>query len=208
MAFAILEQDVTAETVMDAPELYMETMLESRRTFFLGLARWLLEALWHSIMTYVLPVFALSSAEANGKMIGLDAAGVAIYTAVILTVNLKVVVRTQHWTGFNAFFIFFVSMLLWFPFLFACSMLWQWYELLPDMSGVADRLFGTPAFWLSAVIGAPLISILLDVVLVAFQNRFLPSDNRIFQEKTAHKASEDADAQVAPGGHAQQQPQL
>ncbi|GMH43083.1 hypothetical protein BSKO_11005 [Bryopsis sp. KO-2023] len=201
MAFAILEQDVKADTVMKAPELYMETMLESRKTFFLGLGRWLMEAVWHSVLTYVLPVFALSSAEANGKMIGLDAAGVAIYTAVIMTVNLKVVVRTQHWTAISAFMIFFISIFLWFPFVAACSYLWEWYGILPDMSGVAARLFNTPSFWLSAVIGAPLISILLDVVLIAFQNRFLPGDHRIYQEKTARADlpdTERSDSSLAP----------
>lgn len=52
--------------------------------------RWLFEALWHSLLTFWLPLYTLSSASENGKIVGLDGAGVAIYTAVIVTVNLKV----------------------------------------------------------------------------------------------------------------------
>lgn len=74
-----------------------------------------------------------------------------------------------------------ISIGMWFPFMYICSLLWQWWGLLPDMAGVAQRLFSVPAFWLSAVVGAPMFSILLDFSVMVFEDQFRPSDTRIYQ---------------------------
>lgn len=182
IGFAILEQDVTADTVISAPKLYGETMRANRRLFFKDLARWLLEGIWHSIVAFLLPLYALCNSAPNGKMIGIDEMGVAVYTAVIVLVNLKIALRTQHWTNVNVIFVFLISIALWFPFLLTCSYVWKWYGYLPEMSGVAIRLFDIPSFWLSAVIAAPICGMFLDATLVAFENRFWPKDVRIYQE--------------------------
>eukprot|EP00803_Ostreobium_quekettii_P001400 evm.model.scf_456.4 EVM.evm.TU.scf_456.4 scf_456:36480-52102(+) len=188
IAFAILEKDVQAETVMAAPELYMEAMRSDWRSFFKSLSRWLFYALVHSVITFVWPIYALDWPERDGKLVGLNAAGVAVYTAVIITVNLKVAVRTHHWTVINGIVIWGISIGVWFPFMYVCSLLWQWWELLPDMSGVAQRLFSVPAFWLSAVVGAPMFSILLDFSVMVFEDQFRPSDTRIYQEREQKRA--------------------
>lgn len=93
----------------------------------------------------------------------------------------QVAIRTHHWTIVNAIVIWGISIGLWFPFMLICSFLWQWWELLPDMSGVAQRLFAVPAFWLSAVVGAPAIAVLFDFSVMVFEDQFRPSDARIFQ---------------------------
>ena len=93
----------------------------------------------------------------------------------------QVAIRTHHWTLLNAVVIWGVSIGLWFPFMLLCSFLWQWWELLPDMSGVAQRLFAVPAFWLSAVVGAPAMAVLFDFSIMAFEDQFHPGDARIFQ---------------------------
>ncbi|CAD7702859.1 unnamed protein product [Ostreobium quekettii] len=183
IAYAILEKDVQAETMMATPELYMEAMRSDWRSFFRSLSSWLFYALVHSIIVFLWPMYALVWPEPDGKLLGLNAAGVAVYTAVIITVNLKVAVRTHHWTALNALVIWGISIGMWFPFMYVCSLLWQWWEVLPDMAGVAQRLFSVPAFWLSAVIGAPMFSILLDFSMMAFEDQFRPSDTRIFQER-------------------------
>eukprot|EP00210_Caulerpa_lentillifera_P009522 g9080.t2 len=182
IGFAILEQDVLPETVLQAPRLYGETMLSNRLVFFKSLGRWLLEGIWHSIVAFGVPLWALRVATPNGKMLGLDETGVAVYTTVILLVNLKIALRTHHWTWINAVFIFLISIGLWFPFVFLCSFAWDWYGYLPEMAGVAERLFGVPSFWISAVIAAPVLGMFIDATLVAFENRFWPCDYRIYQE--------------------------
>jgi len=98
MGFAILEQDVRAETVIGEPKLYRETMRASRRKFFLDLTRWLGEGIWHSVVAFLLPLYALQSAEQHGKMVGIDEVGVAIYTSVIILVNLKIAVSAPSWS--------------------------------------------------------------------------------------------------------------
>ncbi len=45
-------QDVKAEVVAEHPRLYAETMRETRTSFFLNTARWLLEAVWHSAVGF------------------------------------------------------------------------------------------------------------------------------------------------------------
>ena len=95
MGFAILEQDVLANTVIAAPKLYGETMRSNRNKFFKALGRWLIEGIWHSIIAFALPLYALHAAEAHGKMVGMDETGVSVYTAVIILVNLKIAVRSS-----------------------------------------------------------------------------------------------------------------
>lgn len=94
MAFAIFEQDVKPEAMYAAPRLYGETMHANRKRFFKDLTRWLIEGIWHSIVAFVFPLYALQGAEVHGKMVGIDETGIAIYTAVIILVNLKIAVRT------------------------------------------------------------------------------------------------------------------
>jgi len=194
IGFAILEQDVTATTVISAPKLYGETMRTNRRKFFKDLARWLIEGVWHSVVAFLLPLYALCNAAPNGKMIGIDEMGVAVYTAVIVLVNLKIALRTQHWTKVNVIFVFLISIALWFPFLLGLSYVWKWYGYLPEMSGVAMRLFDIPSFWLSAVIAAPICGMFLDSTLVAFENRFWPKDVRIYQEREHKGMLPDSDS--------------
>lgn len=45
-------QDVKAEVVAEHPRLYAETMRETRASFFLNTARWLLESVWHSAVGF------------------------------------------------------------------------------------------------------------------------------------------------------------
>ena len=92
MGFAILEQDVTSETVNTAPKIFGETMRTDRKRFFKDLTRWLLEGIWHSVIAFLLPLYSLCAAESNGKMVGIDEMGVSVYTAVIILVNLKIAV--------------------------------------------------------------------------------------------------------------------
>ena len=89
MAYAILEKDVQTDAMTTAPELYAETMKANWRTFFRSLSCWLSHALVHSMITFALPLYALNQPEPDGKLLGLNAAGVAIYTSIIVTVNLK-----------------------------------------------------------------------------------------------------------------------
>eukprot|EP00210_Caulerpa_lentillifera_P009184 g8756.t1 len=183
ISFAILEQDVLSKTVLVAPKLYRETMDSNRVVFFKHLGQWLLEGLWHSIVAFGVPLWALSVPVANGKLLGLDETGVAVYTSVILLVNLKIALRTQHWTWINSIFVFVISIGFWFPFVLTCSFIWEWYEILPEMSGVAQRLFQIPNFWISSIVVAPILGLFLDSTLIAFENRFWPSDSRIYQER-------------------------
>jgi hypothetical protein len=38
------------------PACLRETMLETRKSFFLELGRWLVEGTWHSLVIYLLPM--------------------------------------------------------------------------------------------------------------------------------------------------------
>lgn len=96
IAYALLEQDVSARTVLANPRLYQDTACLSSRgggnaavlLFMRGIAGWLLEATWHSLVVFFVPLLGLASVyEKHGRAVSLDGLGVAVFTAIILTVS-------------------------------------------------------------------------------------------------------------------------
>ncbi|KAK9820083.1 hypothetical protein WJX72_005942 [[Myrmecia] bisecta] len=98
IGFAIFEQDVSAKTMMETPQLYMETMHNRRPQFFRTLMRWLLEGLWHALVVFAVPLFAMHKPRKDGTVDALYSYGVATYTAIVIIVNLKVALRTRYFT--------------------------------------------------------------------------------------------------------------
>ena len=118
IAHAVMDQDVAADTVMNNPELYRETSRLRGRDFLVSAAFWSVGAAWHALWCYFACVASLGAAAAStrdGKPWDVHAIGLAAFTAVVLVVNGKVALRTNHWTKYNVAFVT-LSVVLWFPF--------------------------------------------------------------------------------------------
>ena len=105
VAFACFDQDVSPATSLAHPELYRETSRYSNPRFLLDAFVWLVSASWHSMWCLFACLAILGDPEAStsdGKQWDLFTIGIAIFTAAVIACDLKVAVRTNPWTVFNA----------------------------------------------------------------------------------------------------------
>ena len=83
---------------MANPGLYGETMSHHRSEFFASMLRWTLEGIWHSLVLFLFPLYALTTSRSDGTTDALYVFGVGSFTAVVIVVNLKAGPALQpHW---------------------------------------------------------------------------------------------------------------
>lgn len=90
-------QDLRPISVEQNPQLYSETLSLRQRDILLLFSQRMLEALWHGLAACVIPLVALGEIGGDGKAQGVDLAGVATFTCIILLVNLKVRIYECSW---------------------------------------------------------------------------------------------------------------
>ncbi|GLI63173.1 hypothetical protein VaNZ11_005942 [Volvox africanus] len=183
VAFAVLEQDVSMATVLAVPQLYMETMKATRKEFLLEQLWWLVLASWHSLCIFFLPVYSMYNPNKDGLTYSWEAVGATVYTGIIITVNLKIALRTRYWTWVNHLCIW-LSIAIWWPYVIGYSAVFQVVPVAgaADMGGVALEMMGGPQFWLTAIVLVPAMSLLPDITHISFQRSFAPKPFQIYQE--------------------------
>lgn len=183
VAFAVLEQDLSVETVMSNPQLYGETMRATRREFMKEQLWWLVLGSFHSLCIYFLPVYSMTTPGKDGLFEDWVMVGCTVYTGIIVTVNLKIALRTRYWTWINHLLIW-LSIAIWWPFVIGYSAVFQVQPIFgaADMCGVALGMMAGPRFWLAGVVLAPAMSLLPDITYMTFQRTFAPKLFQIYQE--------------------------
>jgi phospholipid-transporting ATPase len=98
VAYAVIEQDVSPDTVMRSPALYRETMTFTRCNFLLYQGWYIVEGTWHGLVIYFLCMYTMANPNRSG--IGADwvEIGCTMYMALIITINAKLAMKTRHWT--------------------------------------------------------------------------------------------------------------
>lgn len=86
----------------------------------------------------------LAYPDASGNEFDLYTIGTAIFQCLIVTVNLKLATRTRYWTWINHTCVW-LSIGLFFPFLYAASGLWSRYSVaeMASLADVAQRLYNS-----------------------------------------------------------------
>lgn len=163
MALAIFDRDVSPEIAEKYPELYVQGKKDTffSATIFIG---WLLNALWHSAVCFIIPVYAnyygvFSIGSLSGQTMDMLGTGTMMYTAVLFTVTLKCILETSSFTLIHIISII-LSILLWFSFVFSYGWIWFMFQsyLFPfeeayDFAG-QYRIVFTANFWLTTIITA------------------------------------------------------
>ena len=98
IGYAIVEQDVSTETLLKHPPLYRETMNSNRRDFMLYQLFYIVQGTWHGLVIYFLCMYTI--ANPNDRGVGADwvEVGCTMYMALVITINLKLSMKTRHWT--------------------------------------------------------------------------------------------------------------
>eukprot|EP00736_Rhodelphis_marinus_P004197 Rmarinus@m.28948 len=147
IAFSIFEQDVTQETALKNPKLYVDGI---SRVYFNTRVYWLWQAnaVWHSLVVCFGCLWAWGKfTNEDGKEGGLYVLGSLIYTCVLFCITAKIALDTHYMTAWNAF-VYVGSIVLW----FACMSVYQYaVELASILYHVWNYMVPEPAFWFTIV---------------------------------------------------------
>jgi hypothetical protein len=97
---------------------------------------------WHSLPSYFLPWYSMVTPDRAGLHGDLSAVGTAVFICLVLTVTLKLSLRTHCWSWITHL-VYWLSLALLFPFVYVLSILWDSTDIsgVADMSGVGVWLF-------------------------------------------------------------------
>ena len=89
--YAILEQNIPAETLISQPTLYLNNKKNALMSHQ-NLVKWIGLGLWHSIVTFFVCYFVYTDSETD-----LWTLQTAIAQSVVIVVNLKILIESKYW---------------------------------------------------------------------------------------------------------------
>ncbi|XP_055342476.1 phospholipid-transporting ATPase IF-like [Paramacrobiotus metropolitanus] len=175
LAFGLFEQDVPSPLLQAQPHLYSLNRRNARlsvREF----ATWNLLGVWHAVV-FFFGFYCLVSPngvlDRSGQNYDMWTFGTAVFTTIILVVNLKILLYARHWNGFllGAVLISFLAFL-------TVSLLYNaavWKNMVsPDMYWVFFVVFANPSMPLCILL-LVVAALLPDVILQVLETSQLRS---------------------------------
>lgn len=180
LAFGVWDQDVDRKLSLKFPQLY-RAGIDNVHLNTRAIALWLILGVWHSVVAFGLPFFALTGRSITatvGPPVPNDFSVVshAMAFLIILIVNFKIILESMcpNW-------ITLLSVLLSVGFwLFVITIESNWVQWAPLSTGVVLRLFLMPTFY-ALIIAALIISLSSDIILQIFQRSFRPELHHLMQ---------------------------
>jgi len=185
IAIGVFDQDISSTTALANPQIYSSsgTFFSWRRMawwFFLGLYQSVVLTFF-VLLTYMQGGAVVTGSE-EGKVTDMYAVGMAMYTCIVLTVNLELVVVLTYWNWFTLASVV-LSILGWFLFISVFG------SMPVSYSGSLHHLFEEnlaqqPSFWLLCLLTV-VASVLPDLLQRMLQRVYFPSDIQILHEMEA-----------------------
>ncbi|KAF4323156.1 hypothetical protein BBO99_00003425 [Phytophthora kernoviae] len=157
IAIGIFDEDVSPEYVLRNPVLY----IPGQRNEGINMKRflaWIVNAIIQAFICFMLVMYG--TINVGGLSAGIYLQGCVVYSVLLMSANLKVVLETLSWTKYNRLVLAFS---LWL-FAFFLIVYPNMGTLGKDMRGVSMRLLGSPVYWLYLML-VPLTANLLDISL-------------------------------------------
>ncbi|KAG7395223.1 Phospholipid-transporting ATPase IA [Phytophthora boehmeriae] len=157
IAIGIFDEDVSPEYVLRNPVLYTP----GQRNEGINMKRfsaWIINAIIQAFICFMLAMYG--TVNVGGLSVGLYLQGCVVYSVLLMSANLKVIVETLSWTKYNRLVLAFSFWLFGFFLIVYPNM----GTLGKDMRGVSMRLLGSPVYWLYLML-VPLAANLLDISL-------------------------------------------
>ncbi|KAF4147432.1 Phospholipid-translocating P-type ATPase C-terminal [Phytophthora infestans] len=176
IAIGVFDEDVAPEQVLRNPTLYVP----GQRNDGINMKRfsiWLINAMIQAFICFMLAMYG--TINVDGLSVGLYLQGSVIYSVLLMSANVKVVLETLSWTKFNrmvlafSLWLFFFFLLV-FPFMGALGL---------DLHGVSIRLLSSPVYWLYLLL-VPLTANLLDISLKYIRTIYSPTLANVLREKS------------------------
>jgi magnesium-transporting ATPase (P-type) len=96
VAYAVIEQDVSASTAMKHPALYRETMTFTRRNFMLYQLWYNVQATWHGLVIYFLCMYTMYNPNRSGVGADWVEIGCTMYVLALVLPSLSVAHSLLH----------------------------------------------------------------------------------------------------------------
>ncbi|KAE9146993.1 putative phospholipid-transporting ATPase [Phytophthora fragariae] len=186
IAIGIFDEDVAPEQVLRNPVLY----LPGQKNEGINMKRfstWLFNAIVQAFICFMLAMYG--TINVGGFSAGLYLQGSVIYSVLLMSANLKVILETLSWTKFNRLVLAF-SLWLFFFFLLVFPFMGS---LGRDLYGVSLQLLSSAVFWLYLLL-VPLTANLIDICIKYIQNIYFPTLANVLRERCVLSANS---AQVA-----------
>merc|ERR1711916_148747 len=170
LVLASLDQDVSADSSLEYPELYFDG--QENREFNVQLfVVWVATGIFHSAVIFFgsVAVFAGTAASSIGQTSGVWTLGAVVYTNVVLVVNAKVALEVKNWTWLNVISLV-ISIAMWFIMLIFASTV---PSLFPETYWVAFQLFADPRYWLSMIL-IPTAALIPDFSYMFLRRQLYP----------------------------------
>ncbi|KAG6619942.1 Phospholipid-transporting ATPase [Phytophthora cinnamomi] len=186
ITIGIFDEDVAPDHVLRNPMLYMPGQ-KNEGINMKRFSTWLFNAIVQAFMCFMLAMYG--TINVAGFSAGLYLQGSVIYSVLLMSANLKVILETLSWTKFNRLVLAF-SLWLFFFFLLTFPFLGS---LGRDLYGVSLRLLSSAVYWLYLLL-VPLTANLIDICIKYIQNIYFPTLANVLRERCVLSANS---AQVA-----------
>eukprot|EP01102_Stenamoeba_stenopodia_P019726 TRINITY_DN7518_c0_g1_i1.p1 TRINITY_DN7518_c0_g1~~TRINITY_DN7518_c0_g1_i1.p1 ORF type:complete len:1131 (+),score=258.43 TRINITY_DN7518_c0_g1_i1:213-3605(+) len=179
ICFAVFDQDVSAQKVMEYPQLY-ETGQKGHEWSLKLLWSWIGLGIFQSIVIFFITFFTFyrGTILTDGTVADLFAAGTTAYTAMILVVNFILMFEFNYWTVWSHI-VSWGSIAVWFLFM----IFYQFVAINQnEMYYLSFNLFRSPTYWLTVicVTGACLMPYLFVKIV---KRNLYPENFHIIQEQ-------------------------
>lgn len=190
VVLATLDKDVKIERILSKdqfPELFhdgLHHLLYNTASFW----KYVGNAVMHSILNFFLTlrIMQFAGESSSGVDLGLVGGGCTTYTAILITVTLKICLESQTWTVANVAVVV-GSVLLWFVFLGLYGNLYRVVKI-QDFAlwyGMPTILLKQPIFWLSVIIVTSM-ALLRDLCWKIWRHNFDKKLMHVVQELENH----------------------
>lgn len=149
IVYAIFDQDVPAPYLLNYPQLY-ERGRRNRELHIVVFLIFLFYGVFQSLILYFGGAFIYGTGTvlSNGRIQGLWEMGIAIFGALIITVNLKLARDTGSWTILH-FISITGSILIYFPYIMILSIL---PNIFPELYEISFQVFNSVTFWFTLIL--------------------------------------------------------
>ncbi|UMM22668.1 hypothetical protein L5515_003775 [Caenorhabditis briggsae] len=171
LLFGCLDQDASAELLLDCPKLYGQGRLGKRYRWY---SFWInmLDAIWQSLVVYFICHFTY-----RGSNVDMWTFGHLLVTQLIIVNTFHLALFVQYWT-WPMFWSMFLSVLLF----FICALLyngfvtanWTWTNVKDPPSMVSLKAFSSLEFWMALCVSV-ILCLVPRYVITAIVNTVSPS---------------------------------
>jgi len=193
MLAAVFNRDVSKESLLRYPEMYRSG--QSNEHFNLRLLGWnIFDAIFVSLVVFFASAYDFNlPSSTDGTINDLWTCSTAMFSWVVVLVNIRVALDTTTFTWLTWLFLF-VSLACWYLFAVVYSLLW----ITPDMWGVGERLLAMPKFWLYQFF-IPIVCIIPILVVRYWRRNYMPSNVDIVAERDNNHLWDEVAAESPAG---------